>query len=336
MDYKWNLCEIIRKNKRHLHHLEKLILKKEYTFSNIRRYAGRKVLDINNANKFINNRINSGAPFLIARYGANEMNTISQFIANQKNPNIDFRQDAVELLCKGAGFFPNSVELGEKFVELMIASTKQLDLCGIWDLRGEDYILRKYAPYAKVTYLDNLEPWRACIDKSCHEKPWSSALKGKKILVIHPFDKSIEKQYEKVREHLFEKIDVNQDILPSFQLITMHAVQTINGNKEKNNYRDWFDALDKMIRQCKNIDFDIAIIGCGAYGFPLAAKIKEMGKGAIHLGGATQILFGIMGKRWERDGYADLMSNIINEYWTRPLLEEHVLGEEEVEGGCYW
>ena len=61
-----------------------------------------------------------------------------------------------------------------------------------------------------------------------------------------------------------------------------------------------------------------------------------MGKGAIHLGGATQILFGIMGKRWERDGYADLMSNIINEYWTRPLLEEHVLGEEEVEGGCYW
>lgn len=61
-----------------------------------------------------------------------------------------------------------------------------------------------------------------------------------------------------------------------------------------------------------------------------------MGKGAIHLGGATQILFGIMGKRWERDSYANLMSNIINEYWTRTLLEEYVWGEEEVEGGCYW
>ena len=47
------------------------------------------------------------------------------------------------------------------------------------------------------------------------------------------------------------------------------------------------------------IDFDVAIIGCGAYGFPLAAKLKQAGKQAIHLAGATQLLFGIKGKRWE-------------------------------------
>ena len=42
-------------------------------------------------------------------------------------------------------------------------------------------------------------------------------------------------------------------------------------------------------------DFDVALIGCGAYGFPLAAKLKTAGKQAIHLGGVLQALFGIKG-----------------------------------------
>lgn len=46
------------------------------------------------------------------------------------------------------------------------------------------------------------------------------------------------------------------------------------------------DEIDKQ-------DYDIALIGCGAYGFPLAAHIKRSGKKAIHLGGALQLLFGI-------------------------------------------
>lgn len=38
-------------------------------------------------------------------------------------------------------------------------------------------------------------------------------------------------------------------------------------------------------------DFDVAIIGCEAYGFPLAARLKRAGKIVVHMGGATQILF---------------------------------------------
>jgi hypothetical protein len=62
-------------------------------------------------------------------------------------------------------------------------------------------------------------------------------------------------------------------------------------------------------------DFDVAIIGCGAYGFPLAAHLKRLGKKAIYMGGATQLLFGIKGKRW--DNYR-LISNFFNEHWVRP------------------
>ena len=70
------------------------------------------------------------------------------------------------------------------------------------------------------------------------------------------------------------------------------------------------------------IDYDIALIGCGAYGFPLAAYAKKTGHQAVHIGGSLQLLFGIKGKRWEKSGcytihcnYEDLLKNPA---WVRP------------------
>lgn len=49
-----------------------------------------------------------------------------------------------------------------------------------------------------------------------------------------------------------------------------------------------------------------------------------MGKKAIHMGGATQMLFGIKGKRWE-DEYGEFM----NEHWIRPSKEETPINADE-------
>ena len=37
-------------------------------------------------------------------------------------------------------------------------------------------------------------------------------------------------------------------------------------------------------------DYDICLIDCGAYKFPLAAHAKRQGKKAIHLDGSLQLL----------------------------------------------
>ena len=91
-------------------------------------------------------------------------------------------------------------------------------------------------------------------------------------------------------------------------------------------------------------EYDIALIGCGAYGFPLAAHAKRTGHQAIQLAGSLQLLFGIIGHRWTRrmygvkewgikEGqYADLM----NEYWVRPNEGLKTQNAQEVENGCYW
>lgn len=88
-----------------------------------------------------------------------------------------------------------------------------------------------------------------------------------------------------------------------------------------------------MKKEIDKVDYDICLIGCGAYGFPLAAHVKRTGKKAIHLGGGLQLLFGIRGKRWDmRDEYKSLM----NEYWIRPSEDETPVVAKKVEGACYW
>ncbi len=80
-------------------------------------------------------------------------------------------------------------------------------------------------------------------------------------------------------------------------------------------------------------DYDIALIGCGAYGFPLAAHVKRRGKKAVHLAGTLQLLFGIIGSRWEHD---ELYNQLFNEYWCRPNENEKPQTANHVENGCYW
>ena len=53
------------------------------------------------------------------------------------------------------------------------------------------------------------------------------------------------------------------------------------------------------------------------------------------MGGATQILFGIRGRRWEVE-YTDTIVPLFNPYWVRPLPEETPEKAASVESGCYW
>ena len=190
---------------------------------------------------------------------------------------------------------------------------------GVWYNLMEDYVIHKKSPGAELVRLTALEPYRS-------NNPWSKALEGKRVLVVHPFEESIKTQFAK-REKIFE----NPDVLPKFELITYRAVQTNAGGTS--DYKDWFAALDAMFNDIKKIDFDIAIVGCGAYGLPLSAKIKDLGKQVIHLAGATQIMFGIRGARW--DVRPD-MQKYFNSYWIRPSESEKPKNAKAVENACYW
>lgn len=192
----------------------------------------------------------------------------------------------------------------------------QIDILASW-LLDENKFEKELSHVYKI-WLEYLNPYWS-------KEPWSRALKGKKVLVVHPFVDSIQKQYQ--RKTLLHK---HPDTLPNFELKTIKAVQSIGG-KCNEGFRDWFEALEYMKAEIDKTDYDICILGCGAYGFPLAAHVKRMGKKAIHMGGATQMLFGIRGKRWEEE-YGEFM----NEHWIRPSKEETPEVAIKIENGCYW
>ena len=221
-----------------------------------------------------------------------------------------------------AGFFSNTSENLSKFAQMMIQDTPLVDILAAW--RYEEKILEKELSNAYKIELEYLTPFWC-------STPWTRALEGKKVLVVHPFSETIKKQYKKR-----ELIHKNSSILPSFQLKTIKAIQSIGGKDISDKFKDWFDALEYMKSEINKIDYDICIIGCGAYGFPLAAHVKRNGKKAIHMGGATQLLFGIRGQRWENYIEHFDYNQFMNDYWVRPSSEETPQQSKNVEGGCYW
>jgi hypothetical protein len=98
---------------------------------------------------------------------------------------------------------------------------------------------------------------------------------------------------------------------------------------ETSPFASWEDGLKKLAAEVASKEFDVALIGAGAWSLPLGRRIKEMGKSAIHMGGEMQLLFGIKGKRWEH-------AMIYNSAWVNSDPEETPKDANRVEDGCYW
>ncbi len=290
-------------------------------------YAHKWVMGSKKTNDYIYEKIIEGKPFMACRFGNTEMQTMVGDLAVRykgHSPSDDEYLDRwFTRLGKDSGFFPVDYQYLHTFTDLMLDSCRQVDLLAMWHLNMEDFIIEEFVSHADLTFLFRLEPWLY------HGRPWTAALKGKKVLVIHPFEKSIQAQYPK-RKEIWKK----HPILPKFELKTLKAVQTLCGEQDE-RFETWFDALEYMFNEAMKIDFDVAIIGCGAYGFPLAAKLKAAGKQAIHLGGATQLMFGIKGYRWENN-YPSKIATFFNDAWIYPDASETPKNAKTVEKGCYW
>lgn len=281
------------------------------------RFVEIPFLNQEETNRYLTERLSSSEPFMACRIGANEAFTMRTFeFEHHKN-----KKKALKQLCDCAGFFPEDEKYVYQFKDVMKRAYGEADVCGVLQCPFDDYFINQYTKKeCKATILNYLEPFGLL-------NPWTAQLQDKRVLVIHPFEKTIRAQYKK-REKLFE----DKNILPSFELLTFKAIQTAAGEADS-RFATWFEALHYMLEKIKYLDFDIALIGCGAYGLPIAAEIKRMGKKAVHIGGGLQILFGIKGRRWDEN---PAINRFYNEYWVYPDESETPRGSSMVENSCYW
>lgn len=164
------------------------------------------------------------------------------------------------------------------------------------------------------------------LDAYIFDNPWTKKLEGKKVLIIHSFKDTIDKQLS-----VKDKIWGDRSILPNAEYITYKPVQSLGGYGP---HTSWYDSFDRMCNDISKIDFDIALLAAGGYGMPLTGFIKQnLNKGAIYVGGCLQLFFGIKGRRW--DDNKDV-NKYYNEYWVRASEEETPKVSNQIEGGCYW
>jgi hypothetical protein len=286
------------------------------------------------ASDLIRDGLLSESPFAVSRFGHSELRALLTYLHIKekrsdwgklfsfvKGEKVEpwWSENTIRKITHNAGVFPKDIGTIEKFCQLIINDMLQIDVLGSW--LGGEVLVKLMMPSTKFMRFHDFYHF-------LHDDPWTTALKGKSVLVVHPFEKSIQHQY-KLKDKIFKGVHC----LPDFELITYKAVQSIAGNKP-NGFDNWFQALDSMKSDFSKMNFDIAILGCGAYGMPLAAFIKsDLKKKAVHLGGNTQILFGIKGSRWEND---PVFNHLFNPYWIKPLAEETPKGHETIDSNCYW
>jgi hypothetical protein len=193
-------------------------------------------------------------------------------------------------------------------------------LLGFWQTTYQARWLDSLTQLPVLAPLEALEPY-------FYSNPWTAALAGRRVLVVHPFAASIASQYSLNRQALFP----DSEILPEFDLEVLAPPQTLAPST--GGYADWEEAYNDLVYKTLERPFDVALLGCGAYGLPLGAAIKRRGRKAIHLGGSLQILFGIRGRRWDT---SPLFQHFWNDAWVRPSAAETPKRANAVDSGCYW
>lgn len=285
-------------------------------------------LGLEGTHKYLSELVRSNRPALVARPGGIESDVVEFFLskrfASRKSTPPKYPHHLTRKASVNAGIAHGSDSDIDAFAIEYLYNVFDADVMGF------GLYARAALPWAQLhrqqgrllTYLHDLEPFRAV---SHSVVPWTKALEGLRVLVVHPFGESIDAQYGR-----WQSVTGVSDMLAPFTLSVMRPPVTFAGEGDG---QTWAESLSKAKTDMETYEFDVAIVGAGSYGLPLAAHAKSLGKVGIHLGGVTQLLFGISGRRW--DGVPPI-STWADSSWVRPRPSEIPQSANKVEKGAYW
>lgn len=282
-----------------------------------------QVLNLELSNKYISKLLQRDKPFLITRPGGAETH-ISAIYKEKQILNKSF----LSPLSNNAGVYTSNDEEAISFCEIYAKSFEGSTAVAIWEsIVGRSQYILKPQNIPSI-HTRSLEPFYICSENMI---PWSHFLKGKKVLIVSPFVDSIKKQNE-ADFQIFS--DGRKLFLDDQEFVYYKAFNTSAGN---HIHKNWIETFEIMCNDISKLDFDVALLGCGGYGVPLCDYIhKKMNKSAIYIGGGLQMMFGVMGNRWEeREYWKDIMKKH-NPSFIRPSGDEILKNCTKVENACYW
>jgi hypothetical protein len=285
--------------------------------------------------RWIRDKVRSGAPFLAGKLGTSELDILYFYMGYRLPSTLTDRKLAYPMsmrknICVNAGVFPaTDASLDEWSAYMLSDVLPSLDCVAKWNPANpleEEGVLRRTCPAAFRCKLRSLEPYY----EEAVEDRWSVALPAR-VAVVSPFASSIVRQWAR-REDVWKHRtlwNARTDLFP----VRCGYNPILAGSENAWDVPTWREAVAKMVEAVVDTGATVALIGCGALSLPIGAELKRRGVSAIHTGGATQILFGIKGRRWLTHS---VISTFFNEAWVLPSAEEVPSQAVVVEGGCYW
>lgn len=275
-------------------------------------------------NLYIKSVIEENKPFFIGRIAGCELKVAYHLLMGNL---MDSVAELLELE-NNAGIKTKDTQSLRRYVENLMDAYDNCTAIAEWDTEGSVFahtgigqrMITNRTPTIPKINAVALEPYY-------FKDSWMPALKGKKILIVHPFSKTFQKQISQLKN-----IFPNR---PWFEDCEFQFVQppfTLAGNHDG---KDWQDHLTPFLESLKNVkEFDIALVAAGGYGMLISNFIfKELQRSVIYIGGALQLFFGVIGKRWFDN--KEVMA-LVNDYWVRPNKSEKPANCTNVERGCYW
>ena len=266
-------------------------------------------------------------PYAAGKLGTSEFEILAGLDTGvRKIPKHAFRH-----ITMNAGIFPITDEAVYEWVDYMKTSVlPTMDLIVEWSpsaLKQEHQYLNTHSPTAKRTFLRALEPYYEPVSEDQYTRAFPA---GSRVAIISPFADSVRAQAARLSEVWPVGLwSPDITILP----IKTGYNPSFGGTGWLSEVKHWKAAVDYVVRRAKECGSTHALVGCGALSLPICAELKRGGLVAIHTGGATQILFGIKGRRWDNHS---VISRFYNTAWVRPAATEIPTYADEIERGCYW
>jgi hypothetical protein len=224
-----------------------------------------------------------------------------------------FERRLIQHGLKHEGVFPADPAFYLRFNDWYAESVRRLDCVGLylntWDTALEEPIVEFYRPGGKLAHYVALHPDRdvPARDETCY----LPAFAGKSVLIVCPFAgilaeratrSTFEGVWSKIGKRWFEPAEVAPLEIPYGFAASAHArYPTVLEMHE--------EVADEMARR----SFDVALIGAGGLGVPLAVHAKDLGRVGLDLGGHLQILFGVLGRKWR--GLDEWREAYFNDDW---------------------
>jgi hypothetical protein len=267
---------------------------------------------------------------LVGRFGTVEFEGIWWTIMF---PNTEWPERQRMVLERNAGIFPSDMNSVRVWVTEYCAAIRASDILAVgWHapiVKAENELLFRLNWKGKKVVLRSLEPYY--LEK---ENRWSSVLKDEHLCVVTSFAESAAAQLRKGEDVIWGNSAGSLWPNKISFVKTGYAPSLAQGRAGwEESPESWKEAIDSVVAEVLKTGARVVFIGCGGIGMIIGARLKEAGKICVVLGGATQVLFGIKGNRWEKH---PVISGFWRDSWIWPSVEETPLGAGKVEEGCYW